>query len=159
MKIDIGCGMRKEEGWFGVDLRKYPGVDAVLNIGTERIPVENDSVDEMKAIHVLEHLRPEELFFFLDSAWELMKPKGFLHVEVPRAMTRAYFINPDHRIQFTQDTFGYFQVPGNPEHKDPHGVMKHFWHIEILEDPNPEAISVNMYPNKEGGKYDYVKVI
>ena len=38
MKIDIGCGGKKKGGFIGLDQYLMPGVDHVLDIGTERWP-------------------------------------------------------------------------------------------------------------------------
>lgn len=155
-KVDLGCGMRKREGFAGIDIRDYPGVDYVLNIGKNRLPFASDSVSEIVSDNTFEHLYPEELFFAMEECFRVLKPSGFMTVAVPKAGTTAYFINPDHKIQFTQDTFGFFQVPAGG--KDPNGYLKGFWHIEPITQPNPEAIWVNMHPNKPGGKYPYVEV-
>lgn len=153
MKLDIGCGMRKADGWVGIDIRQYKGVDHVLNIGKDPYPFEDDTFDEIKAIHVLEHLYPEELFHCVEECWRVCKPSGFFYIEVPKAMTPAYFAHPDHKIQFTRDTFAFFQVPADT---DWHGYLKGFWHVGAEE--KPQAIHVTMYPNKEGGKFPYKKV-
>lgn len=159
--LDIGCGMRKHvDGpdihWVGIDIRKFPGVDHVMNIGKEPLPMENDSVDRICSIHVYEHLYPEELFFSINECFRVIKPDGIFHIEVPKAGTRAYFIHPDHKIQFIEDTFGFFQVPA--EGKDPHGYLNGYWHVSILHGSNPEAVEVDLYPNKPGGKYPFKEV-
>lgn len=156
LKVNLGCGLRKDKGWYGIDIRDFKGVDCVMNIGEEKLPFEDNSVDQIKAIHVLEHLYPDELFFCIEECFRVLKPKGFFKIEVPKAGTPAYYINPDHKIQFVEDTFGFFQVPS--EGIDPHGYLKGFWHVQILKNENPEAITVKMYPNKPNGKFDYVKV-
>lgn len=153
VKLDYGCGLRKEEGWFGVDIRPFKGVDHVMNIGKDKLPLEDDSVIEIKCMHVLEHLYPEELFFAMDEAYRVIAPQGIFHIEVPLAGTPAYYINPDHKIQFTPDTFGFFQVPA--EGKDPHGYMKGFWHCSVEQPKGTEVIKATLYPNKKGGKYEY----
>lgn len=154
--LDIGCGKRKAGGWFGVDIRHYDGVDKVMDIGSEKLPFKNNSVDEIKSIHVFEHLTPEKLFFCMEECFRVLKPKGKLHVEVPKAGTPAYYIHPDHRIQFVADTFGFFQVPS--EGVDHHGYLKGFWHVGVLPDSPEEAIHVDMYPNKPNGTFDYEEV-
>lgn len=155
MKLDLGCGMRKAEGWVGVDIRKFEGVDHVLNIGKDKLPFDDDTFDEVKAIHLLEHLYPEELFFCVDEVWRVTKPTGFFHIEVPKAGTPAYYIHPDHKIQFVENTFGFFQVPSD---EDLHGYLKGYWHVGVLEAPNPEAVHVDMYPNKPNGRFEYKEV-
>ena len=161
IKLDLGCGMRKRENdfeswWYGVDIRNFDGVDFVLDLGSEKLPFENDFVDEIQAIHLFEHFYPEQLFFCINECWRVLKPKGRLHIEVPKAGTLAYFIHPDHKIQFVEDTFGFWQVPAFG--KDPHGYIDKYWHVEILPTDHLEHIKVDMYPNKPNGRYDFVKI-
>jgi SAM-dependent methyltransferase len=156
IKLDIGCGLRKFEGFIGIDSRKQPGVDVVMNVELDPLPYKVDTVDEIRAYHVFEHLRPEGLFHLLDECGRVLKPTGLLNVEVPRWGTPAYLINPDHKIGFVEDTFGFFQVPADG--MDAHGYLKHFWHVQINKCDNPEAINVTLYPNKPGGKFPHVKI-
>lgn len=162
LKLDLGCGLKKpvEDGvtWVGVDVRPFPYVDYVINLGKDELPFEDDSVDFIQAIHVFEHLYPEELFHVVSEAWRVVKPQGCLHIEVPRANTPAFFIHPDHKIAFEVDTFGFFQVPS--EGHDPHGYLDgKFWHVSARLAPDfPEHIHVDMYPNKPNGRFDYVEV-
>lgn len=162
--IDLGCGMKKpvstkEEKWYGVDIRPFDGVDFVMNIGKEPISLADNSVDIITAVHLFEHFYPEELFFCIEECWRLLKPQGVLKISVPKAGTPAYYIHPDHKIQFVEDTFGFFQVPGNEDRSDPHGYLTGFWHVNARTAPgNPQAIDVDMHPNKPGGKFPYVEV-
>lgn len=151
LRVDLGCGLVKQEGWVGIDLRPFKGVDYVLNLEREVFPFGDSSVDEFKAGHLFEHFTPEGLFWCVEECWRCLKPTGQFLISVPKAGTRAWYAHPDHRIHFTEDTFGFFQVPA--EGKDPHGYLKHFWHVSILETPNPEEVRVLMYPNKKGNPY------
>lgn len=156
INIDLGCGMKKPEGWIGVDNRAFEGVDHVLDIGKDPLPFEDNSVDEIRAIHLFEHLYPEQLFFVMDECFRVMKPLGKLHIEVPKAGTPAYYVHPDHKLQFMPDTFGFFQTPA--EGMDRHGYLKGFWHVSVLDSGFEEHIHVDLYPNKPQGKYPYTEV-
>lgn len=159
LKVDLGCGMRKECGWFGIDVRQFKCVDKVMNCGKELLPFEDNSVDEIKSIHLFEHMYPEEFLFCMAECWRVLNPNGFIHIEVPKAGTQAFYIHPDHKLHFTQDTFGFFLVPDNKGHVDIHGYLDGFWHMEIVDQPNPENVSVNLYPNKPKNKrFPYVEV-
>lgn len=161
--LDLGVGMKKHPDgdgfhWVGIDIRKFDGVDFVMNIGKEPLPFGNNTVDYIRSIHTYEHLYPDELFFSIEECFRVLKPTGTLHIEVPKAMTKAYYIHPDHKIGFLEDTFGFFQVPVNAETHDPHGYIKGFWHVSILPTDNPEAVHVDMHPNKKGGKFEYKEI-
>ena len=158
MKINLGGGMKKIKGWVNVDIRPFKEVDFVLNIGNTKLPFNDNSIDEILCDNVYEHLDADSLFFSIEECFRVLKPQGFLDVRVPKAGTRAFYIHPDHKTHFVEDTFGFFQVPGNEEHHDPHGYLKGFWHVQIQEQDNPEAVWARMYPNKPEGKYPYTEV-
>ena len=46
MKLDIGCGKNKKEGFTGIDQYDMPGVDIVSDL-TKKWPIDNDSVEEV----------------------------------------------------------------------------------------------------------------
>lgn len=147
IKLDLGCGMRKAGGWIGFDIRKFDGVDYVLDIGKDKFPLKDNSIDEAKAIHVFEHLNADSLFHCIDECFRVIKPTGFLHIEVPIFGTRAWNIHPDHKMHWNKDMVGFFQVPADV---DRHGYLKGFWHIEFLESGHDEALHFNLFPNKMG---------
>ena len=59
LKIDIGCGSAKREGFVGVDYVAAPGVDYVLDV-THWVPdlpfPRQDSVGHVYSAHVFEHI-------------------------------------------------------------------------------------------------------
>ncbi|MBD1878300.1 methyltransferase domain-containing protein [Coleofasciculus sp. FACHB-T130] len=63
IKIDIGCGPHKREGFIGIDSSKHSGVDYVVDIEKEDLPFENGSVDYIFSSHCLEHISNTNRFF------------------------------------------------------------------------------------------------
>jgi len=55
-KLDVGCGQVKKKGFLGVDIIKSDGVDFVLDITKERLPLDENVVDEVYSCHFLEHI-------------------------------------------------------------------------------------------------------
>lgn len=156
MNVDLGCGMRKVPGWIGIDIRPFRGVDFVLDLERDKLPFEDDTIDSFKAIHLFEHFTPEGLFWCIEECWRCLRPTGRFYISVPKAGTPAWYVHPDHKIHFIEDTFAFFQVPA--EGKDPHGYLKHFWHVAVL-DAWEQEIKVYMYPNKKGSPhYPYQEV-
>lgn len=63
LKIDLGCGSAKREGFIGLDYVAAPGVDHVLNLTRDRLPFDDDTVDHVFSAHFLEHLvEPNHIF-------------------------------------------------------------------------------------------------
>jgi hypothetical protein len=61
MKIDIGSGGFKREGFIGVDNVPSPDTDVVCNLETEKLPFEDNSVSYIFSSHCLEHIRSDKL--------------------------------------------------------------------------------------------------
>jgi len=53
-KLNLGCGANKVVGCINVDM--YGNPDIKHNLDEYPYPFENDSVDEIYAFHLLEHL-------------------------------------------------------------------------------------------------------
>lgn len=157
IKVELGCGLKKPEGYIGIDIRPFDGVDYILDLERDKLPFEDNSVDEFRAHHLFEHFTSKGLFWCIEECWRCLKPNGQFFIDVPKAGTGAWYIHPDHKIHFIEDTFGFFQVPGGGI--DPHGYLEHFWHVSVLESKDPEKIRVLMYPNKEDNpRYPYQEV-
>jgi hypothetical protein len=91
MKLDLGCGKNKKEGFLGVDQYQMENVDVVLNIGEATWPWENDSVEEIHASHFLEHLTPVQRTHFMNEAYRVMKEGAKCTIITPHwASNRAY---------------------------------------------------------------------
>lgn len=159
--LDIGSGLRprqsdSETHWYSSDIRNFPNIDYVFNIGTDKFPFTDNELDELRATHVLEHLYPEQLFHCMDECFRILKPDGFFHIEVPLFGTSAWNIHPDHKMHWTRDMVGFFQVPAD---YDRHGYLNGFWHIEFLPIEHPEHLKFRLYPNKIGIKrYPYKEI-
>lgn len=101
IRVDIGCGKNKKEGFFGIDILEFDGVDKVMNAGKDKWPFKDGSVDEVHASHFVEHLEPMERVHFVNELYRVLKnpeydnagkiSKGFATVVVPHwASQRAY---------------------------------------------------------------------
>lgn len=91
LRIDLGCGKNKREGFLGVDTIDFDGVDVVLDIGKDRWPWDDDSVEEAHASHVVEHLKPGERIHFVNELHRVLKPGGKATIIVPHwCASRAY---------------------------------------------------------------------
>lgn len=94
MKLDIGCGPCKGEGFIGMDAFKYEGVDIVWNINDLPWPLEDNSVEYLRANQVIEHL-PNLLGFFKE-AHRISKNGAILHIETPHYSSRNSWADPTH---------------------------------------------------------------
>lgn len=58
IRLDIGCGANKQQGFVGMDYRALPGVDIVQNVELFPWPLPDESVTMAVTSHLVEHLNP-----------------------------------------------------------------------------------------------------
>jgi len=112
VKIDLGCGKGKKEGFFGIDCREFPGVDGITNLGKapwtfarnfgpcvpakdsaqlERWVLPESSVEEAHCSHFLEHLGSTDRVQFLNELYRVLVPGGKATIITPHwCSNRAY---------------------------------------------------------------------
>lgn len=81
MKLNIGCGGRRIEGFTGVDAVARPAADIVAP--AHAIPLPDGSVEEIMAIHVWEHFYRWECDAVIAEWKRLLQPGGRLVLELP----------------------------------------------------------------------------
>lgn len=110
-KLDLGCGSKKIDGYFGVDQFKMPGVDLVWDLGdrNKRWPFADDSVQEIQSSHFFEHLSQDSRSWFMNEAFRVLAPGGQMKITTPYwASSRAYG-DPSHTWPPVGEmTFYYF---------------------------------------------------
>ena len=81
MKLHIG-GEQIKEGWRILNIQKKPGVDFVGDI-TNLSQFDNESIDEIYASHVLEHVKHCFLLKTFLEIFRVLKKGGKFYVSVP----------------------------------------------------------------------------
>jgi SAM-dependent methyltransferase len=90
LKLDLGCGKNKREGFLGVDSRDFPGVDQVVDLRGPW-PWKDSSVDEVHCSHFVEHLTAAERIHFVNELHRVLKPGAPAQIIVPHWNShRAY---------------------------------------------------------------------
>lgn len=97
MKLDIGCGKSKKEGFHGVDQYPMEGVDTVLRVGVDPWPWENDSVEEVHCSHFVEHLTANERVQFFNELCRVMKPGAKALIITPHWASNRAYGDPTHQ--------------------------------------------------------------
>jgi hypothetical protein len=80
-RVHVGCGPDNLlAGWCNVDIRSFPGVDAVLDVSK---PWPFSDLDYVYGEHFLEHLTLPQAIDFLYEAGRALKPRGRLRLSTP----------------------------------------------------------------------------
>lgn len=119
MILDLGCGGNLHEGAVGVDIvgRPATAADIVCNLGFERIPVEDNSVDTIIIHHFIEHI-PGEVWYQESGKWQRHLPLVYLFNDIYRVLRHMGI------IQVRVPIYPHIQSFQDPTHVPP------FWTIE-----------------------------
>ena len=111
LQVDIGCGSRKPEGFIGVDIYPWPGVDIVADL-TKKFPFPDKTVDELRAYDCLEHL--PNIIHSMNEIWRICKPGAIVDILVPSTDGRGAFQDPTHVSFWNINSFMYYSIEYPP---------------------------------------------
>lgn len=107
MKIDLGCGLKKRSGYFGIDKVNFPDVDLVWDCNNP-IPLEDNCADEIVAISFLEHIDNDRKIHIMDEIFRLLKPGGIFISKTPSTDCRGAFQDPTNTAYWNENSFYYY---------------------------------------------------
>jgi SAM-dependent methyltransferase len=92
IKLDLGCGKNKREGFIGVDARQFDNkVDVICDLGKDAWPWKDESVDEVNASHFIEHLNGQQRIHFVNELYRVLRKDAKATIVTPHwASNRAY---------------------------------------------------------------------
>lgn len=96
MKINIGAGDTKEDGYITIDYDSHSNPDYNLNLETDRLPFEDNTVEVVKAHHILEHLG-DGYFHCLQEIYRVCKHGAIIDIVVPHPRHDTFLADPTHR--------------------------------------------------------------
>ena len=135
-KLDLGCGNNLgggQKGFTGVDIVGKPETQAdIVHNLFEDFPwtfAKDNSVDEVFASHVLEHIphgngSQDPMFQFMDEIYRILKPGGIARFVCPYYTSVRAFQDPTHLRMITEPTFMYFQKEWRKLNKLEHYPVK-----------------------------------
>ena len=110
MKLNLGSGNRPLQGYIGVDLA--PNADIQCDLRKLEF-AEDNSVEEIIAIHVIEHFYKWEVQPLLQEWRRVLKPGGKIILECPNIKKAAHAF-----LMGAGDQMGMWAFYGNPELKN-----------------------------------------
>ena len=128
--LDLGAGDKREPGWIHVDqVTRKEGVAApeVVADISKPLPFPDNYADEIRSIHVVEHMYRWEIESILTDWVRVLKPGGTMALECPDLTACMYFMmtTPENA------QLGILGVFGDPGYKEV--AMTHKWCYTIGE--------------------------
>lgn len=103
MRLNMGCGWEKFNGFINIDKAKEVKPDQVINI-EKGLPFKNNYFKEIYSKHCLEHIKPEKWGFVLNEIARVAKNNCLLVLDLPfdSIRTRGHI---DHYRTFNYGSF------------------------------------------------------
>ena len=90
MKLNLGCGLDKKQGYINIDIRKEVNPDLIWNLENIPYPFESNSIEEIIAKDVLEHFPFRKVENILKEWFRILKPQGKLYIQTPDLIAICY---------------------------------------------------------------------
>jgi hypothetical protein len=95
LRLHLGCGMRRKEGYVNVDRIEYPHVDVVTDL-RDKWPWEDNSVDEVLMEHTFEHFYPMERVHIINEMYRVMRVGAKAKILCPIWSSARAYGDPTH---------------------------------------------------------------
>lgn len=138
MRLNLGACDRRIEGFLSVDIA---GPADIVTDLSQPWPWEDSSVDEIKALDIVEHL-PSRIFT-MNEMHRVLKPGGRATIETPNASRGAgYFQDPTHCSPWVLNSFQYYDHSSFAVLRlsAAYGITARFKIIELGEMEVPDVI-------------------
>lgn len=130
--IEIGPGEEKcSPDAIGIDRHQKPSVDYIADLNQGLKFIADNSVDEVHAYHVLEHI--EDLEFFMGEIYRVLKRGGRLIGSVPHFSNPYFYSDYTHRSFWGLYTLCYFSKNSFFMREVPQYYNRVAFHLEKIE--------------------------
>ncbi len=106
--LELGCGRNKHPGAVGIDQIALPGVDVVHDLNQCPFPFENDTFDEIYAIHIIEHL--DSILAVMEEIHRISRSNAKVVIITPHHSDAMSWQDPTHKWHLNSYSFSYFEA-------------------------------------------------
>ncbi len=135
IRLNLGSGFRKQEGYVNIDNRKETNPDLVLDV-TKGLPYGDSTVDEIRAYDFLEHIPSgQSVVNTIEEIYRVLKPNGKLDHFTPSTDGRGAFQDPYHLSYWNENSWKYYM---EDDYRNLYGTKAKFSgeNTTVLNDPN-----------------------
>ncbi len=119
IKLNLGCGQNKKDGYVNVDKYDSFQPDVVWDLERFPWPFEDDSVEEIVMFHSLEHMGADTETFLsiMKELYRVAAPDGQVHITVPHEHSDGFAGDPTHVRPINGAILSLFSKAKNREWK------------------------------------------
>ena len=117
MKLNLGCGMNRRDGWLNVDSSPACNPDLVCDLETTPWPWPDSSVDEMLFNHSLEHMGQATSVFLaiVKEIYRVGSDGARIAINAPHPRHDSFLFDPTHVRIVTPEILMMFDKRKNEE--------------------------------------------
>jgi len=123
--LDLGCGRRKVPGAVGLDSNRDATAADVIADLNEPLPFPDSSFDEIRAVHVIEHL--DDVMKAMAEIHRVARGRAKVYLVTPHYTDSSSWRDPTHRWHLNSFSFRYWMSEGF------HGVRHWYTRLEFRE--------------------------
>lgn len=112
MKINIGAGYKRYPDYINIDSDINCNPDYVVNLESDNLPFDDNSITHVIAHHVLEHIG-EGYFHLLKEIYRVSKHGAIIDIRVPHHNHEVFHNDPTHRRPITVEGMRLFSKKVN----------------------------------------------
>ena len=118
LKLNLGSGQNPEQGFVNVD--KYGAPDVRCDLESFTWPWPDNSVSQIRLVHVLEHLgaSPDVFIGIMKEMYRVCEPGGQIYIAVPHPRHDHFIGDPTHVRPVTPEMLHLFSKANNRRWKE-----------------------------------------
>jgi predicted SAM-dependent methyltransferase len=130
VKINLGSGIKRYEGYLNVDSDPSVNPDFLVDLEKDPLPFEDNSITDVKAYHIFEHIGPN-FFNFLKELYRVCKNNAIIDVHVPHHRHDYFVGDPSHVRPITIEMMNRFSKKYNDTEKTDTGSTQFAYVLDI----------------------------
>lgn len=104
MKINIGAGAEQFPDFVNCDFDHRENPDYNFDLENDKFPFEDNSVDEVIAHHILEHMG-DGFMHCMQELYRVCEHGAIIHIRVPHHRHNSFWADPTHKRPIMAETF------------------------------------------------------
>lgn len=128
-----------------------PEVDIILDIDTEKLPIADSTITEIRCIQTLEHC--QNIIFIMNEFYRVCSDKARIFIVVPYATTPRFVQDPTHKTSFNEFTFKKYLANDEYVNQFSDYGLNTFFKIISQEIRGPEYNKLDLHIELEVNKW------
>jgi len=113
LKLNIGCGNKRVEGYLGVDKFRCDAADYICDIENEKLPFEDNTITAIILDNAIEHFY--DIPKVINELVRVSRKGTIIKIITPHFSSLSSWIDPTHIHHLSYFSFDHFEKSSNPQ--------------------------------------------